>query len=98
MRILVHDCGSGAPVERDATAEEIAAISAPPPAPDPRIVLDIEEAAAVKLDAQVMQFLNMTPIELNAWVDANITGTGLRTALKVLGRLAQHAARGRKLR
>ena len=66
--------------------------------PDPRRVLDDAECEAAKIDNQIVQFLNMTSTQLDAWVDANITGAGPRTAFKVLGRLAQNAARGKVLR
>lgn len=98
MLVKVHNCTTGEVIERDATPEEEARITTPDAPPNPRLVLDAQEAATAKLDAQVQQFLNMTPGDLDAWVDANITGTGPRTAFKVLGRLAQHAARGRILR
>lgn len=70
----------------------------PDPVPDPRLVLDAEEAAAVKADGQVQTFLNMTPADLDEWVDANIPAGGQRTAFKVLGRIALAAGRGRVLR
>lgn len=70
----------------------------PPPTPDPRIVLDAEECSQAKIDAQVQTFLNMTPAQLDAWCDANLPVGGTRTMGKVLGRLAQNAARGQKLR
>lgn len=60
--------------------------------------VDAIEAAETKADAQVQTFLNFTPVELDAWVNANITGAGNKTVFKVLGRLAQVAARGRALR
>ena len=63
-----------------------------------RADLDAGEAAAVKADNQVQTFLNMTPAELDAWVEANIPAGGQRTAFKVLGRIALAAGRGRVLR
>lgn len=71
------------------------AISAPIRA---RAAADEADAEQVKADNKVQTFLNFTPTELDAWIDANITGVGNKTAFKVLGRLAQAAARGRKLR
>lgn len=59
---------------------------------------DATEAAEVKVDANVQTFLNFTPMQLDAWIEANITGAGNKTAFKVLGRLAQAAARGKVLR
>ena len=75
--------------------------------PDPRLVLDAAEQAAVKADAQVLSFLNMTPAQLDTWVDNNIGAAGLTLAqvkanssiaFKVLGRIALAAGRGRILR
>lgn len=63
-----------------------------------RIALDSDEAAAAKVDAQILTFLNMTPAQLDAWCDANLPVGGTRTMGKVLGRLAQNAARGQRLR
>ena len=71
-----------------------------------RAAIDDAECAAAKQDNQERAFLNMTPAELDTWIDNNIAAAGtlavLRTntatALRVLGRLAQNAARGRRLR
>lgn len=60
----------------------------------------------VKADAQVQQFLNMSPADLDNWVDANVVNAAtlaavkaaVGTALKVLGRIALAAGRGRTLR
>lgn len=79
----------------DSSAEVIAFRNPPP---DPRKVLDAAECDAAKIDGQIVAFLNMTPIELDAWVTANIIGVGPQTALKILGRLTQNAARGKPLR
>lgn len=70
----------------------------PDPVPDPRIVLDAAEQAAVKADSQVQTFLNFSPAQLDAWVDANIANGASKTAFKVLGRIALAAGRGRTLR
>lgn len=72
------------------TPEQIAAAA--------RAEADATEAAAAKLDNKVQTFLNFTPVELDAWIEANITGAGNKVAFKVLGRLAQTAARGKVLR
>lgn len=63
-----------------------------------RLAADTTEAAAVKVEAQVQTFLNMTPSELDQWCDSNLPAGGTRVMGKVLGRLAQSAARGQKLR
>ena len=70
----------------------------PDPIPDPRKVLDTQECEQAKIHAQTITFLNMTPAELDAWCDANLPAGGTRTMGKVLGRLAQNAARGKTLR
>lgn len=75
-------------------------------APQVRIATDAAEESAVKADSQVITFLNMSPTQLDNWVDNNISNaatlaalrTGTATALKVLGRIAQTGARGRLLR
>lgn len=68
---------------------------------------DATECDAIKQDAQVTNFLNMTPAQLDTWIGNNIEAapitlaqlkSNLGTALKVLGRLAQQGARGRRLR
>lgn len=76
---------------------------APPKSPEEmakeaRRAIDVAEADSVKVDNQVQTFLNFTQAELDAWIEANITGAGNKTAFKVLGRLAQAASRGRILR
>lgn len=76
-------------------AEVDAAIN--PPA-DPRKALDDAEADQARVHAQTITFLNMTPAELDAWCDQNLPAGGTRTMGKVLGRLAQQAARGKVLR
>lgn len=72
-----------------------------------RRATDITEQELVKADNQVQQFLNFTPAQLDAWVANNIEAAGLTlsqvktntgTALKVLGRIALAAGRGRPLR
>lgn len=63
-----------------------------------RITADAADAAEVRADNQVQAFLDFSPKQLDAWIEANITGAGNKTAIKVLGRLAQAAARGRTLR
>ena len=73
-------------------------LSDPPPPPDPRKALDDAESAEAKVHAQTIQFLNMTPTELDAWCDQNLPAGGTRIVGKVLGRLAQQAARGKFLR
>lgn len=83
--------------ELPADHPDLVAFLAPKP-PDPRRVLDDAECEAAKIDGQIVAFLNMTPAQLDTWVDANITGAGPRTAFKILGRLAQNAARGKALR
>lgn len=65
---------------------------------DPRRIIDDAECEAAKIDGQIVAFLNMTPAQLDVWVDTNITGAGPRTAFKILGRLAQNAARGKTMR
>jgi len=66
-----------------------------PPVPDPRIVLDNEEAAAAKIDAQIQADLNMTPAEVNSTVDTLFAGftAGQRAFLKRLVRLVLAASR-----
>lgn len=59
---------------------------------------DATEHAAAKGAANVQTFLNFTPAELDAWCDANLPAGGTRVMGKVLGRLAQQAARGKALR
>lgn len=68
------------------------------PQPDQRKMADAVECEQAKANNDVVAFLNMTPAELDAWVGANITGAGAQIAFKVLGRLAQNAARGKPLR
>lgn len=63
-----------------------------------RAATDDAEARMVKADAQVQAFLNMTPAQLDNWVDANIQSNGISTAFKVLGRIALASARGKFLR
>jgi len=63
-----------------------------------RLAADEADTAEAKVDAQVQMFLNFSLAQLDTWVDTNITGAGNKTAFKVLGRLAQAAARGRVLR
>ena len=63
-----------------------------------RILDDVTEEASVKAEAQVQAFLNMTPAQLDAWIDTNITGAGNKTAFKILGRIVLAAGRGRRLR
>lgn len=66
-----------------------------------RAAADAVDLAACSADPAITAFLNMSPAELDAWVDTNITGAGnaaARTAFKVLGKLALIGARGRKLR
>lgn len=63
-----------------------------------RLAADEADTAEAKVDAQVQTFLNFSLAQLDAWIDANITGAGNKTAFKVLGRLAQAAARGKVLR
>jgi hypothetical protein len=72
-----------------------------------RVATDAAEQETVKADNQVMTFLNMTPTQLDNWVATNIEAGGLTlaqvkantgTALRVLGRIALAAGRGRFLR
>lgn len=70
----------------------------PPTLEDARRAADATDAAEAKADAQVQMFLNFTLAQLDTWVETNITGAGNKTAFKVLGRLAQAAARGKVLR
>lgn len=63
-----------------------------------REIADTTDAEEVKADNQVQAFLNFTPAQLDAWIESNVTGAGNKTGFKVLGRLAQAAARGRALR
>jgi len=74
--------------------------------PDPRVALDVAEAAVVQADSQVVTFLNFSPTQLDNWVDNNIGNaatlaalkTTCSTAFKVLGRITLAAGRGRSLR
>ena len=105
MRVIVQNCATGETIERDATAEEETAITTVTP-PDPRLVLDAEEAAAAKADNEITTFLNGTENQLENWLDINVDGAPDLAALKVavhkigsvLGRIAINAARGRVLR
>lgn len=71
-----------------------------------RRATDASEQTAVKADSQVMQFLNFTPTQLDNWIANNIEAattlaqlrTATATALRVLGRIALAAGRGRFLR
>lgn len=81
--------------EAIARHDAIEAIEAPRRA---RLAADEADTAEAKVDAQVQMFLNFTRAQLDTWVETNITGAGNKTAFKVLGRLAQAAARGRVLR
>lgn len=103
--------GQWSQAEQDAVlavyaAHDPAASDAADAAVAQREATDAAECEAAKADNQVRAFLNMTPAELDAWVDTNIGAAGtlaaLRTstatALKVLGRLAQQGARGRRVR
>src|SRR3990167_10217572 len=60
------------------------AVSAELQAAKQRRLDDAAEEASVKAEAQVQAFLNMTPTQFDAWVDANIPSGGQRTAFKVL--------------
>lgn len=84
-----------------AEVDAILGLDAPALAAAVRIAVDATDAATCVADPNVATFLNMSPADLDAWVDTNITGAGnaaARTAFKVLGKLALTAARGRKLR
>lgn len=88
----------------DDSSAEVVAFRSPPP--DPRRVLDEQEAEAAKLDNQIMTFLNWTPTQLEAWLATNIDNAAtladikaaVHTALSVLGRIAINAGRNRSLR
>lgn len=71
---------------------------APALATQQRVTQDAAEREVCKVDPDVAAFLNFTPAQLDAWVDANITGAGNKVAFKVLGKLALMGARGRPLR
>jgi len=68
------------------------------PAPDPRIAQDVQEAEADKQDAQILATLNMTDAQIAAAINSAFPDPAQRAVIKRLARLAQHAARGRKLR
>jgi len=62
----------------DFTAEEIAAIE--------RSAKDAEERQAARLDNFVKQFVGMTPAQVEAYIDANVTTlAGARGLLKKMG-------------
>lgn len=63
-----------------------------------RIAADAADLTVCKADPNVVAFLNMSPADLDAWVDANIPAGASRVAFKVLGKLALAGARGRQLR
>lgn len=63
-----------------------------------RVAADAVDLGVCAVDPNVVAFLNMSPADLDAWVDANIPAGASRTAFKVLGKLALTGARGRQLR
>lgn len=63
-----------------------------------RVAADVVDLGTCSQDPNVTAFLNMSPAELDAWVDANIPAGASRVAFKVLGKLALTGARGRQLR
>ena len=58
------------------------------------IAQDVPDLAAVKGDAQVTAFLAMSPVQLTAWIDANVTNlAGAIIALKILAKAVLVIAR-----
>jgi hypothetical protein len=92
------DAVGGAPTLAEVNV--LLGLDAPAQAVAQRIAADAVDVGVCAVDPNVTAFLNMTPAELDAWVDANITGVvaPVRTAFKVLGKLALVGARGRQLR
>lgn len=64
-----------------------------PPPPDPRLVLDAEELAAAKLDAQLQNLLNMTPTEIGSAIDNAFPDPAQRVILKRICRVLLPTAR-----
>lgn len=98
------DAINGPPIQAEIDAQQ--GIDAAGQAVSLRRSTDATEAALVKADANVLTFLNMSPTDLDAWIDQNIGSAGtpaaavvkVVVALKVLGRIALAAGRGKSLR
>lgn len=90
------DAVGGAPTLADVNAS--LGLDAASQAVAQRVAADATDLAACAADPQVTAFLNMSPAELDAWVDANIPAGASRVAFKVLGKLALTGARGRQFR
>lgn len=73
-------------------------LDAPAQAVAQRVAADAVDLGVCAVDPNVVAFLNMSPAELDAWVDANIPAGASRVAFKVLGKLALTGARGRQFR
>lgn len=59
-----------------------------------RAATDEAERAALKLNNQLMTFVNMTPAQIDAWCDANVTSLATaRDALKLLAKIVNVAIR-----
>lgn len=103
--VIVADFGCpqpGIPEEQvDDQSQEFLAYRAPPPE-SPRVALDAAECAADKQDANLVGDMNKTAQEISDIVDALFPGptytNGQRAFFRRVARMAQHGARGRKLR
>lgn len=73
-------------------------LDAPAQAVAQRVAADAVDLGVCAVDPNVVAFLNMSPADLDAWVDANIPAGASRVAFKVLGKLALTGARGRQFR
>lgn len=55
---------------------------------------DAADKAAIKLEAQVQSFINMTPAQVNNYIDTNVTDlASAKTVLKFYGRMLLLLAR-----
>jgi hypothetical protein len=55
---------------------------------------DSEDLATVKADNQLINFVQMTPVEINTWITTNVTDLpSARNALKILAKIVLVVAR-----